>query len=76
MHSIHCEQKNLHGDEDMVVTSGKKTYRDYKQLPEGTPYKLIDGELIMTPSPVFYHQKIVLTVRGAVGKNILTFPFF
>jgi Uma2 family endonuclease len=34
------------------------TYKDYEQLPEGAPYQLIGGELIMTPSPVPYHQKI------------------
>jgi Uma2 family endonuclease len=34
------------------------TYHDYAQLPEGAPYQLIGGELIMTPSPVPYHQDI------------------
>lgn len=34
------------------------TYADYEKLPEGTPYQLIGGELVMTPSPVPYHQRI------------------
>src|SRR3989338_8169235 len=34
------------------------TYADYEKLPEGAPYQLIGGELIMTPSPVPYHQII------------------
>ena len=34
------------------------TYQDYEKLPEGAPYQLIGGELIMTPSPVPYHQDI------------------
>ncbi|MBI4689911.1 MAG: Uma2 family endonuclease [Nitrospirae bacterium] len=34
------------------------TYKDYAALSEGSPYQLIGGELIMTPSPMPYHQKI------------------
>jgi len=28
----------------------KYTYEDYAKLPEGAPYQLIGGELIMTPN--------------------------
>jgi Uma2 family endonuclease len=34
------------------------TYADYERLPEGTPYQLIGGQLVMTPSPIPYHQEI------------------
>jgi len=34
------------------------TYEDYAKLPEGAPYQLIGGKLIMTPSPTVYHQYI------------------
>jgi Uma2 family endonuclease len=34
------------------------TYEDYEKLPEGAPYQLIGGELIMVPSPIPYHQLI------------------
>lgn len=34
------------------------TYDDYSKLPEGAPYQLIGGQLVMTPSPVPYHQEI------------------
>src|SRR6266542_2906772 len=34
------------------------TYEDYEKLPEGAPYQLIGGELVMTPSPVPYHQSV------------------
>jgi len=34
------------------------TYDDYAKLPEGAPYQLIGGKLIMTPSPTAYHQYI------------------
>jgi len=36
----------------------KYTYKDYAKLPEGAPYQLIGGELIMTPAPTPYHQYI------------------
>lgn len=38
----------------------KKNYNslDYFNLPEGSPYQLIEGELVMTPSPNSYHQDI------------------
>lgn len=34
------------------------TYEDYTKLPEGAPYQLIGGNLIMIPSPTPYHQEI------------------
>lgn len=39
---------------------GKKryTYKDYARLPEGAPYQLIGGELIMVPAPLPYHQEV------------------
>lgn len=34
------------------------TYEDYRSLPEGAPYQLIGGELVLTPTPSTYHQII------------------
>ena len=34
------------------------TYDDYSKLPEGAPYQLIGGQIVMTASPVPYHQEI------------------
>ncbi len=34
------------------------TYADYAKLPDGSPYQLIGGEFVMTPSPTPYHQRI------------------
>ncbi|MQL51169.1 Uma2 family endonuclease [Desulfofundulus thermobenzoicus] len=46
------------------------TYEDYCRLPEGSPYQLIGGELVMTPSPTPYHQmvsmKLVFKMAGFV----------
>ncbi len=39
-----------------MITKEKATYADYQALPEGAPYQLIDGELVMAPSPTRYHQ--------------------
>ncbi len=41
------------------------TYADYAQLPEGAPYELIRGELVMSPSPSTYHQRLLLHLGRA-----------
>ena len=43
-------------------TKKQYTYEDYEKLPEGAPYQLIGGELIMTPSPMPYHQIIARNI--------------
>ena len=43
----------------MTVLEKQLTYKDYEALPEGAPYQLIDGELIMTPAPTPLHQNII-----------------
>ncbi len=35
----------------------KHTVEDYEALPEGSPYQLIDGELVMSPAPNPWHQE-------------------
>ncbi len=42
-----------------AVTIEKKTIRDYQLLPEGSLYQLINGKLIMSPSPNRTHQKLI-----------------
>jgi Uma2 family endonuclease len=44
----------------------KLTYADYAQLPEGAPYQLIDGELVMSPAPTPYHQRISIRLGYAL----------
>ncbi|HAU31961.1 MAG: hypothetical protein XD78_0052 [Desulfotomaculum sp. 46_296] len=51
------------------------TYADYALLPEGAPYQLIGGKLVMTPAPTTYHQIISMRLEGKVfnfinGKNL------
>ncbi len=51
------------------------TYEDYAKLPEGAPYQLIGGQLVMTPSSTPYHQEISQRLEskilGYVEKNNL-----
>lgn len=42
----------------MPAVKEKSTVKDYKLLPEGAPYQLIEGELVMSPSPTTQHQII------------------
>jgi Uma2 family endonuclease len=56
----------------MELTEDKlKTYDDYAKLPEGAPYQLIDGELVMSPSPESMHQ--LVSLRFTI--NLSTFVF-
>src|SRR5947209_3684861 len=34
------------------------TAKDYERLPEGAPYQLIAGELVMSPAPILFHQRV------------------
>lgn len=60
-----------------VNTKIKFTYRDYKSLPESETnrYELMEGELIVVPSPNIYHQrvsgKLEFLLRDFVEKNKL-----
>ncbi|MGQ9734849.1 MAG: Uma2 family endonuclease, partial [Candidatus Bipolaricaulia bacterium] len=44
----------------MAKAAIKFTYEDYKNLPESETerYELLEGELVMVPSPSFEHQRI------------------
>ncbi|PIU23934.1 MAG: restriction endonuclease [Chloroflexi bacterium CG08_land_8_20_14_0_20_45_12] len=36
----------------------KFTYEDYRHMPDDKRYELLEGDLVMAPSPVEYHQRI------------------
>jgi len=42
----------------MAEARVKFTYEDYKTLPAEKRYELLEGELVMVPSPKEYHQRI------------------
>lgn len=41
-----------------AVVKKKYTYEDYLKTPDDKRYELLEGELIMTPSPKTVHQRI------------------
>ena len=46
----------------------KATVKDYKKLPEGSPYQLIEGELVMSPVPKPIHQIVSGNLFEALRK--------
>ncbi len=45
----------------------RRTAEEYFQMPEGPPYfQLVEGELIMSPSPRYYHQQIATRFAGLI----------
>jgi Uma2 family endonuclease len=53
----------------MLAVKEKHNVKDYKLLPEGAPYQLIEGELVMTPSPTTFHQ----IISGNLNEKIRVF---
>ncbi|MBE0427362.1 MAG: Uma2 family endonuclease [Nitrospirae bacterium] len=55
----------------MIITREKlHDIKDYKLLPEGAPYQLIEGEFIMTPAPNPLHQIISANLFKKVSRFI------
>ena len=44
--------------DDAILDQKTYTSRDYQNLPEGAPYQLIGGKLVMNPSPDIQHQRL------------------
>jgi Uma2 family endonuclease len=59
---------------EQVSASGEKTftYEDYRRLPEGAPYQLVGGELILTPAPSTYHQIVAFNLGLALGNFVVS----
>ena len=38
----------------------KFTYQDYRTAPEDKRYELLEGELLLVPAPMTYHQRILI----------------
>jgi len=50
-------------------TDIKFTYQEYRTLPETGPrYQLIEGDLLMSPSPNFFHQTLVYNLALILGQ--------
>jgi len=50
-----------------MLTKTKATVADYRKLPEGGKYQLIDGEIIEMPSPTLKHQQIAMSLARQMG---------
>ena len=52
----------------MLTVEKKKKYtaEDYMQLEEGAPFQLINYDLIMSPSPIPFHQQIVFALSEII----------
>lgn len=46
----------------------KLTYEQYRLLPEGERYELLDGDLVMTPAPGSLHQIALLRLLPALQR--------
>lgn len=53
-----------------IVEKKKYTYEDYLKTPDDVRYELIEGELIMTPSPTTRHQRISRKLEFAIEKHV------
>ena len=48
------------------------TYADYAELPEGAPYELIKGTLVMAPSPSAEHQRVLRRLAWSIQQHLDT----
>lgn len=46
------------------------TYADYKNLPEESHYEILDGELIMSPSPTQEHQRVLFRLARILAEFV------
>lgn len=56
---------------ELAAGRERYTYEDYCRLPEGSPYQLIGGELVMTPSPTPYHQMVSMKLELKMASFVL-----
>ena len=52
----------------VVVEKKKYTREDYLKTPDDKRYELIEGELLITPSPVPKHQRISRKIEFMLEK--------
>jgi Uma2 family endonuclease len=59
----------------MNLATTKLTYHDYLLLPDdGKRYEILDGDLLMTPSPVTRHQTIAMRLSHLFMTYLETHP--
>ena len=53
-----------------IAEKKKYTEKNYQLLEEGAPFQLINGDLIMSPSPILLHQLIVGKLYNLISNFI------
>ncbi|RYE30189.1 MAG: Uma2 family endonuclease [Sphingobacteriaceae bacterium] len=49
-----------------IAEKKKYTEADYNLLEEGAPFQLINGDLIMSPAPIAYHQLLSIRLSSKI----------
>jgi Uma2 family endonuclease len=50
------------------------SYADYAAIDDGRRYQVVDGELIVTPSPNTFHQRALFTLAGRLDSYLQAHP--
>ena len=57
-------------DSPDIVTGGPFTVDDLEAMPDdGRRYELLDGILVVTPAPVYRHQKIIVRLSSLLDSH-------
>ena len=54
----------------MINVSTKLTYADYLKTSDELRYELLNGELVMAPAPLLYHQFILRKLLNAMSDHV------
>lgn len=54
-----------------IAEKKRYTYEDYLKTPDDVRYELIEGDLIMVPSPITRHQRISMKIAFAIEKYVV-----
>ncbi len=54
----------------MIKVSTKLTYADYLKTSDESRYELLNGELVMAPAPLLYHQFILRKLLNAMSDHV------
>ena len=54
----------------MINVSTKLTYADYLKTSDESRYELLNGELVMAPTPLLYHQFILRKLLNAMSDHV------
>ena len=55
---------------ELTVTKKKFTIEDYKELPEGALFELIEGDLVKEPSLEYLHQKVSINLSSGLYQSV------